>query len=225
MDFEQMYKDELAKTTALEESLKALQEKIDSGDVLKEAIEAGKVYEAKRFSNQTKKLNDTVEELKQFKESKSTLEEQLKSLNNDLAEVTEKFETVTGERDAVNQSLTEKEREIERFGLLRQFPSLLPLDDEGLLPQADDIDELKEKYSSLAERLENEVESRLAEKLKGAKEPKPSHKSITPDGVKKSVQLKEQAMLSYNKGDYRAYEKLLNESVAQSIIEEAATKA
>lgn len=87
----------------------------------------------------------------------------------DLSALNGQLQSKDAEIQRLNALLAQKERGAGRMKLIMaEFSDLAPLEAEGLLPDAENDDVLREKLTKFMENLETKVGRKVAEKVKGA---------------------------------------------------------
>lgn len=137
-----------AKTTDWEGSYKGLQRQYDKLQTKFEKLQAD--YEALQEEHEGSKVT-------------------AKKGESDLSALNGQLQSKDAEIQRLNALLAQKERGTSRMKLIMaEFSDLAPLEAEGLLPDAETDEQLREKLQKFVDNLENKVGKKVAEKVKGA---------------------------------------------------------
>lgn len=127
-------------------------------------------------------LQTAQAEVEQLKLDKAGLEAQLNQVKTDFTSSKE-----TAEDNA--KSLTAKDLEIARLKLLiNEFPGLASFEKKGVLPTADNVEELKTRFQSFQEAMKDVVKIGTQQVLTNSAPPAPSGSASGPDITLESLQ-------------------------------------
>ncbi len=185
-------------------SLNTLQTSIDDGSLVNAAIatqvEKGTLWDKKRYAPLQTKYNDALAEV-------DTLTKSAKTHQTGLDGVQATLDEKTTALDALTISAAADKAKTERLNLIvTEFPDLAPLEAKEALPQADDLDSMRVKFTALSETMALSIESGVEDRIAGSTSQPRGKQTDNEDA--KLTDLKKQRVAAKNVGDWTLFDDL-----------------
>lgn len=190
--------------------LNTLQEQVESGDLAKKAIakqvKKGTLWDAERYGPLQTKYNEALAE---GKVTTAKLEEnttQIENLTSNVGDLKTKLtDQVKLFEEATASAQTEKDENARLSMIISEFPALATLEAENLLPQADTLDALRAKLTSLTASIKTSVDAGVQSRVTGT--------GLDPAGPNTAgdpalIELRKQRDAAALKGDWDAWDDL-----------------